>query len=199
MGEAGSDIARDYLLNLVLNKRVRLIAEKEDRDQYGRLLRYVYLGNRSINEEMVDKGYAESYFLGKNDLLKARYDSLQLAAYRNRHGLWAFDVFQPPEVKREGLRVIEWSEAEKYYHKTVSVEGKIVRTHRSKKVCFLNFDPDYRHTLSGVIFSSDIPKFPESPERFYLQKKVRITGLIKQYKGAPEIIIKDPKQIEILR
>jgi len=111
MGEVGSDIARDYLMNLVLNNRVRLVAEKEDRDQYGRLLRYVYLDSRCINEEMVDKGYAESYFLGENDRLKIRFDSIQLVAYRNRRGLWAFDVFQPPEVGQKGYKTINWRDA----------------------------------------------------------------------------------------
>jgi len=199
LGEPGSDIARDYLENLILNKRVRLVAEEVDRDQYGRLLRYVYLGRRFINEEMVERGYAESYFLDENDRLKPRFDSLQLIACRNRRGLWAFNVFQPPETPKKVAKVISWQEAEKYYYQTVTVEGEIVRTHRTKKVCFLNFHPDYRRYLSCVIFASDLPKFPDRPERYYLKKRVRVTGLIKPYKGAPEIILKNPQQIEIVR
>ena len=199
IGEPGSDIARDYLENLLLHHRVRLVREDVDRDKYGRLLRYVYLGNRFINEEMVARGYAESYFLDENDRLKPRFDSIEIVACKNRRGLWAFNVYQPPVTVDEKFRIIHWREAEKYYYQNVTVEGKIVRTHRTKRVCFLNFDPDYRHTLTGVIFASDLSKFPKDPQKFYLNKKVRITGLIKQYKGAPEIIIKDPAQIEIIR
>jgi endonuclease YncB( thermonuclease family) len=41
--DPGGDIARDYLSALVLNRRVILVPGNEERDDYGRLLRYVYV------------------------------------------------------------------------------------------------------------------------------------------------------------
>jgi bisphosphoglycerate-independent phosphoglycerate mutase (AlkP superfamily) len=95
--------------------------------------------------------------------------------------------------------VINWREADKYYGKVITVEGKIVRSYNSGKVTFLNFHPDYKRYFTAVIFKSDYPKFRNSPDKFYLNKKVQVSGLIKNYQGSPEIIINDPEQIKILK
>jgi micrococcal nuclease len=62
----------------------------------------------------------------------------------------------------------------------------------------LNFHKDWRKYFTTVIFSSDFDKFPPFPEEYYLHRVVRITGLIKEYRGKPEIILKSPSQIEII-
>lgn len=93
---------------------------------------------------------------------------------------------------------INYEQAEKYVNQLVTVEGKIVSTHNSGRACFLNFHPDYRRYLSLVIFASDFSKFPPSPEKFYLNKKVRVSGRVKLYQGRPEIILSSPSQIKIL-
>jgi bisphosphoglycerate-independent phosphoglycerate mutase (AlkP superfamily) len=93
---------------------------------------------------------------------------------------------------------IEWDKAHLYIGKFVIVEGTIVDTYNSGRACFLNFHPDYKKHLTAVIFASDFYKFPPNPEDYYLNKKVRIKGLIKEYKGKPEIILNDPFQIEII-
>lgn len=95
-------------------------------------------------------------------------------------------------------RIISYEQADKYINQLVTVEGKIVRTYNSGKACFLNFNPDYRHYLSLVIFASDFSKFPAQPEKYYLNKKVRVRGRIKLYQGRPEIILSSPSQIVIL-
>ncbi|MBU7017003.1 MAG: hypothetical protein HXS44_05800 [Theionarchaea archaeon] len=62
---------------------------------------------------------------------------------------------------------------------------------------FLNFDSNYQY-FTAVIFASDFLGFPFIPEDFYLGKKVQIIGIIKEYNGSPEIIVKTPDQIRIL-
>jgi DNA/RNA endonuclease YhcR with UshA esterase domain len=32
----------------------------------------------------------------------------------------------------------------------------------------------------------------------FLDKKVRVRGLVKEYQGAPEIIVEEPEQIEVV-
>lgn len=94
--------------------------------------------------------------------------------------------------------VVPWNEAHKYYGQHVTVEGTIVSTYNSGKACFLNFHQDYKKYFTAVIFKSDFGKFPTSPEDYYYSKKVHVTGNIKEYKGKPEIILKEPSQIQIL-
>ncbi len=94
--------------------------------------------------------------------------------------------------------VISWQDAGKYVGKEAIVEGEVVRTYNSGKVAFLNFDENWRETFSVVIFASDFDAFPQPPDKLYLHKRVRVHGKIKEYKGAPEIIVESPDQIEIL-
>jgi len=49
-----------------------------------------------------------------------------------------------------------------------------------------------------VIFPDAWPKFPGPPEELFLDKKVRVKGLVKEYQGAPEIIVEEPEQIEVV-
>ncbi|MDH7486476.1 MAG: hypothetical protein QHJ81_09415 [Anaerolineae bacterium] len=94
--------------------------------------------------------------------------------------------------------IVDWRQAAQYYGQQVTVEGLIVRTKNTGKVIFLNFDPDYRHTLTLVIFPDDAARFPAPPEEMFLQRRVRATGTVQEYQGAPEIIIRGPEQIEIV-
>ena len=93
---------------------------------------------------------------------------------------------------------IPWHRAARHLGEYATVEGIVVRTHRTEKACFLNFHPDWQKTFSAVIFASSFDAFPPNPQELYLGKKVRLTGLIREYKGRPEIILDSPDQIEIV-
>ena len=101
-------------------------------------------------------------------------------------------------AKHKG-RGISWESAGKYVGKTVSVEGKVVRSHNSGTACFLNFHRNFTRYMSLVIFENSFRKFPFQPEKFYLNKMVRVRGKIKEYEGKPEIVIENPRQIEIIK
>ncbi|MEO0073478.1 MAG: thermonuclease family protein [candidate division WOR-3 bacterium] len=212
--QPGGDIARDILEKLVLGKQVRLEQDKVDRDEYGRLLRYVWVGDTMVNLELVACGYAVPRKF--QDTLRY-WDSLlalERSAARAGRGLWAFNVFQPPtlellqariaaesvsaETTARGLPVISWADAGNYVGRLVAVEGVVVATYNSGRVCFLNFHQDYRRYFRVAIFSQDFAKFPPQPENYYLRRRIRVTGIIKEYKGAPEMIVNDPGQIELL-
>ena len=47
--------AKDYLVDLTLNEKVTLIKDISETDKYGRLLRYVYVGDKFVNYELVEK------------------------------------------------------------------------------------------------------------------------------------------------
>ena len=102
------------------------------------------------------------------------------------------------EEASEKLKVISWMDAHKYYGEKVAVEGTIVATHNSGKACFLNFHENWKKYFTAVIFRSDFGKFRKQPELYYKGKKVQVTGKIKEYKGKPQIILKDPSQIRII-
>ncbi len=197
LSQPGGEESREYLTQLVLNKGVTLETGYEDRDKYSRLLRFVYIDDVCINEEMIRQGYAEARYL--TGPLREYYIWLEREAETAKAGLWSANIFQPRSNLRwgEDIPVIDWSDAHNYYNQYVIVEGTIVSTYNSGNVCFLNFDTDYQY-FTAVIFASDFLGFPFIPESFYSGKKVQIIGIIKEYKGSPEIIVKTPDQIRIL-
>lgn len=208
MTEPGGDIAKRFLSMMILNKQVRFERDITDKDDFGRLLRYVYYDNTFINAEIIRAGYAETRFYPPDTLYKNKLKELEKIAVRNSVGLWAFSVFQIPdtvglvenEVPGSAIKhdVISWRDAAHYYGQTKTVEGTVVISNNTGKVCFLNFHKNWKKYFTAVIFSSDFDRFPPHPEDHYLNRHVRVTGLIKEYKGKPEIILKSPSQIEIV-
>ncbi|MBU7047521.1 MAG: thermonuclease family protein [Theionarchaea archaeon] len=197
LSQPGGEKSREYLAQLILNKGVTLEKGYEDRDKYDRLLRFVYIDDISINEEMIRQGYAEARYL--TDSIREYYIQLEIKAEIAKTGLWSDNIFQPrSNLRWEGdIPVVDWKNAHNYYNQYVIVEGTIVNTYNSGNVCFLNFDMNYEY-FTAVIFASDFLGFPIPPESFYLGKKVYIIGIIKEYNGSPEIIVKTPQQIRII-
>lgn len=206
MNEPGADIAKNVLKLLIYGKNVYLKKDISDRDDYGRLLRYVFIEDTFINAELITMGYVETRFFPPDTLYRQEFEELEKRAVRNSRGLWAFTVFQTPDTSgiimktSEGILsdIISWRDAAQYYGQTKIVEGRIVASNNTGKVCFLNFHENWKKYFTAVIFSSDFNKFPAQPEEYYLNRKVRVQGLIKEYKGKPEIILKAPRQIEII-
>ncbi len=91
--------------------------------------------------------------------------------------------------------MIDWRDARQYVGQEVIVQGAILRSYDSGKVTFLNFDDDYRNTLTIVLFPSIYAAFPEEPASYFLHQQVWVRGRIKLYEGAPEIVIHDASQI----
>ncbi|MBU7046976.1 MAG: thermonuclease family protein [Theionarchaea archaeon] len=198
LSQPGGEESREYLARLILNKGVTLKTGIEDRDKYSRLLRFVHIGTTCINEEMIRQGYAEARYLSPDDPLREYYIQLEIEAETAKAGLWSDNIFQPrSHLAWDHVPVISWKDAHKYYNQYVIVEGTIVNTYNSGNVCFLNFDTNYQY-FTAVIFASDFLGFPFIPEVFYLGRKVYIIGIIKEYNGSPEIIVKTPGQIRIL-
>jgi micrococcal nuclease len=80
--------ASSFNHRLVERRRVRLVFGAERRDQYGRLLAYVYLGDRFVNAELVRQGLARTLTIPPNDRFAERLKQLEIAAARAGRGLW---------------------------------------------------------------------------------------------------------------
>ena len=74
--------------NLVVGKKVRLEKDVEDKDKYGRLLRYVWVDDTMVNAELVMQGYAYSYSYASNLRYQECFLRLEKEAREQRRGLW---------------------------------------------------------------------------------------------------------------
>lgn len=80
--------AHRFNARLVTHRRVRLVFGVERRDVYGRLLAYVYLGDRFVNATLVRRGLARTLTIPPNDRFAGRFKRLEIAASRAGRGLW---------------------------------------------------------------------------------------------------------------
>jgi micrococcal nuclease len=88
--ECYGDEARDYLRErLPEGTVVTLEAGVEDTDQYGRFLRYVFLGEELINETLVRQGYAVRYRDAEDTTYRDEIAQAEDDAREEGIGLWA--------------------------------------------------------------------------------------------------------------
>ena len=80
--------ASSFNHRLVERRQVRLVFGAERRDQYGRLLAYVYLGDRFVNAELIRRGLARTLTIPPNDRFAGQLKRLEIAAARAGRGLW---------------------------------------------------------------------------------------------------------------
>jgi len=73
---------------LVERKEVRLEFDVQERDQYGRLLAYVFVGDIFVNAWLVENGYAQVMTIPPNVRYAERFLELQQKAREEGKGLW---------------------------------------------------------------------------------------------------------------
>ncbi len=109
------------------------------------------------------------------------------------------EIISSPRIERsQAKKVVDWQNAGRFLGEYATVKGRVVRTHNTGEVCFLNFHPGRGKHFYAVIFSSDFSRFPAQPEDYYRNKKVEVTGLVEEYEGAAQIILNSPAQIRII-
>ena len=81
--------AAEELSDLVLNKQVRLEADSRDKDKYNRYLRWIWLGDKLINEQLVSDGLAIAR-ISDETKYAGQITSAESAALEEKTGcLWA--------------------------------------------------------------------------------------------------------------
>lgn len=88
--ECFAKAASDANAALVEGRRVRLVADVEARDRYGRLLAYVYRepDDLFVNAELVRQGFAHASPYPPNVRFEARFRQLATEAREAAKGLW---------------------------------------------------------------------------------------------------------------
>lgn len=82
--------AREFALSRLKDRKVRLETENRDeRDVYGRLLAYVFVGESLVNREMVESGNAFFYRAPVRGRYAARLEEAENSAREKGWGVWA--------------------------------------------------------------------------------------------------------------
>lgn len=81
--------AKEKVKELIYGKDVFIEKDIDNKDKYGRLLRYIYLGNLNVNKYLVENGYVIVFDKYKDDT--KRYDEfkeVEKIAIENKLGIW---------------------------------------------------------------------------------------------------------------
>jgi micrococcal nuclease len=74
---------------LVAGKNVTLVKDVRETDRYGRLLRFVFVGDVLVNYELVREGYAQATPYPPDISCKQTFYEAQLLAQQEDRGLWS--------------------------------------------------------------------------------------------------------------
>ncbi len=90
-GQAFYTEAKMFLQQLVGGRKVRLEAGIEDKDKYGRLLRYVFVDGKLANLEIVREGYAKALIFNENEKYADVVRKAEEEAREKGKGIWSLD------------------------------------------------------------------------------------------------------------
>jgi len=183
--------AKAFNKNFVEGKSVRLEFDVQEKDKYKRLLAYVYAGDKMINLEMVKEGYAMIYTYPPNVKYAQKFLEAEREARGNKKGLWADLDFENSKISTAQAKV--------NIGKVRIIEAQVTDTYLTEKMLILKF----KNNFKAVIYKNNIPQSSKdilrSPNSYFKGKIVKVYGIIKEYKGHPEIILHDMSQLEILK
>ncbi len=86
-GEIYYEEAKYFLEGLILNKSVRLEFGKDRYDKYYRKLAYIFIDNKNVNLELVEKGFANFYFPSGKDVYYNRFVDVWEECVKNNQNL----------------------------------------------------------------------------------------------------------------
>lgn len=199
---------------LVGGRTVRLELDVQERDRYGRLLAYVWLGDTLVNEWLVREGYAAASSFPPNLRHQDRLDAAQRAAERADRRLWdgrlaggALRMQDSGNAQVSGEERnarpgdgerINAFEAAAHENRIVTVCDSVASTRflGSGRRTFLNLARPYPDQPFTAVIPYEVrQKFAEPPETRYQHGNVCIAGMVTLYEGKPQIVIHDPAQI----
>ena len=106
-GQPYYEEATNRLKELIEGKTVTLEKDAGDKDQYGRLLRHIYIDDTFVNLEMVREGYANVYIIAPNVKYSSEFEKEEEEAKIAERGIW-----QPSEgglSKCTGILYFQWN------------------------------------------------------------------------------------------
>jgi endonuclease YncB( thermonuclease family) len=142
--------ARKANSDLVFQKEVILMKDVSDLDQYGRLLRYVIVGNIFVNDELVKTGFASALRYPPDVACADMFSSAEDKAQASQIGMW--EATQTPEPSAAQVSIVRVNKLDEYVdiqnlgNTDVDLAGWNLVSERGHQVCY----------LSGIIQAGEI-------------------------------------------
>lgn len=110
----------------------------------------------------------------------------------------ASEMASAGQLQAQPGQIIDWDHARQYVGQTITVEGKVVLANKTKTVCFLNFTKDWHGRFYVILFEGVLGGWPQSPDKYFLNKTIQVTGEVKERKGVPQIQVTRTSQVKVI-
>ncbi|WAK01380.1 thermonuclease family protein [Methylobacter sp. YRD-M1] len=182
--QAGGDEAKQWLINKLQNRKVRLETDVEKTDKYKRTLAHLFTENdEHINLQLVGAGLAAVSIYPPNLLHAAELIKAQDQAEQARSGIWqraeyaAIPIGSLTDQGRAG-----W----------MRLAGKVVNIRNSRKYSYLEFSSS---RFEARIERKWLPLFPDM--NGYLGKEIEVRGWLNKNKNGFSMLIRHPSAIKL--
>ncbi|GAB4368701.1 MAG: hypothetical protein Kow00128_14280 [Deltaproteobacteria bacterium] len=134
---------------------------------------------------------------GRIGRLRREYSDAEFPGQARKAGFLPLSApaTRPEKETGSSPEAVSFESAGRRVGQRVVVEGRIVRTHRSRNGLFLQFHPNWKRYLSIRIPPGRLGDFPASPEQVYRGRRVRVTGTVILDNDAPQIVVRSQKEI----
>ena len=182
-----ADRARAVLSSLAQSGTVSFAVTPPVRDRYGRL-RVQGFGGQWLQVALLEQGLARvAISPDRSECAPDLYEA-EARGRARRAGLWslaAYRIRTPQDVKSTtGSFQL--------------VEGTVSHIGRTDGRVFLDFGGEGRWSFSAPIAPLDRRTFRDFDLDGLAGRKVRVRGIVQDYRGHPEIALANPSQIELL-
>lgn len=181
------DQALDTLRDLALPGPVTFTATSPKEDRYDRVRAQGFANGGWLQIALLERGLAQVQIApDRNECSPDLYEAEGRA--RSRHlGVWANVAYAPraPQTVRNnsGFQVVEG-----YVANVGSGGGRV----------FIDFGSDGQRMFSAVIAPEDRRAFRGYDLDGLTAHRIRVRGMVQEYRGRPEIALSNPAQIEVL-
>jgi micrococcal nuclease len=165
------------------NRKVCLSYDWQRKDQYGRILAYVWTDCRELfNAEIIERGFASAFLKYPFDeVLRKKFADAEKAARAGERGLWKSPPFEGIPYLHAGMFVDRMG--------AVEFICRSVRIRRD----FVFFDsPD--GVFSALIPAERLALFQDP--RLYQGRRLRVWGYVESFREQPQIMLFFPEQID---
>jgi endonuclease YncB( thermonuclease family) len=166
---------------------VNFTAAAPQKDRYGRI-RVQAIGRQWLQVALLEQGLARVQISpDRSECAPDLYEAE--AAARARHaGIWALPVYavRTPQTLKGATGSFQL------------VEGQVSNIGHADGRTFIDFDAPGRRLFTAVVGAQSRRAFRDFDFDELSGRRVRVRGIVQDYRGRPEIILSNPFQIELL-
>jgi endonuclease YncB( thermonuclease family) len=180
------------LRDMTASKPLVLTATPPAQDRYGRIRAQAFAGGVWLQEALLEKGLARVAISPDRQECASELLAAESHARGHHAGIWAGGPASPYRVRSP-------RELQDTAGTFQIVEGRVANVGRagSGRV-FIDFGDDWQDGFSATIAPQDWRRFRDFDLDGLVARRIRVRGLVQDYRGRPEIALANPAQIEIL-